>query len=343
MLETVRKEQPRRETWYWPESSYWVGFDTPVPLLLLPYLDARHQDIETMAGRGVNGHLTFTSGWEWGYWLIDWSIARWSWEYRDAQSIRESDPLEPLNELLPDTRLRLLWKEALRLQNLYFKKLDLMRFMAAATPFSEMPHPLDKPFQPSPEFHYSQLFNSATTMEAGLLLNRPIKDLEGYARSMDILVRRMKTISERGKQRRGNQSDFLRRKLSRELTCALEVSALRAGHRALTLRALSARIRERDGGNHRESAVLLAQARLVRFEALALVRQQETGYRYPLQLLNTRRDSVTAYQFGYLYPASRLFFWEREEQQIEQERFDPLLMNLWDIRRTLGVESLLFR
>jgi hypothetical protein len=62
-----------------------------------------------------------------------------------------------------------------------------------------------------------------------------------------------------------------------------------------------------------------------------------------LNLFCNRRDSVTAYQFGYLYPASRLFFWEREEQQIEQERFDPLLMNLWDIRRTLGVGSLLFR
>jgi len=346
MLETVQKEQTRRETWYWPESSYWVGFDTPVPLLLLPYLDARHQDIETMAGLGVNGHLTFTSGWEWGYWLIDWSIARWSWEYRDAQTLRESNPLEPLNELLPDARLRPLWKEALRLQNLYFKKLDLMRFMAAATPFSEMPHPLDKPFQPSPEFHYSQLFNSASTREAGLHLDRPIKNLEGYAHSMGILLRRMKTISGQGKQRRGNHADFMNRKLSRELTCALEVSALRASHRALTLRALSARLRARDRSNgqkHHESATFLAKARLIRFEALALVRQQENGYRYPLQLLNNRRDSVTAYQFGYLYPASRLFFWEREEQQIVQERFDPLLMNLWDIRRTLGVGSLLFR
>jgi hypothetical protein len=346
MLETVRKEQPRRETWYWPESSYWVGFDTPVPLLLLPYLDTRHQDIETMARLGVNGHLTFTSGWEWGYWLIDWSIARWSWEYRDTKTIRESNPLEPLNELLPDAHLRPLWKEALRLQNLYLKKHDLMRFMAAATPFSEMPHPLDKPFQPSPEFHYSQLFNSATTQEAGLHLDRPIKKLEGYARSMGILLRQMETISEQDKQRPGNQSDFMRWKLSRELARALKVSALRASHRALTLRALSARIRERNSGNgqaHHESAELLVKARLVRFEALALVRQQETGYRYPLQLLNNRRDSVTAYQFGYLYPASRLFFWEREEQQIMQERFDPLLMNLWDIRRTLGVGSLLFR
>ena len=45
----------------------------------------------------------------------------------------------------------------------------------------------------------------------------------------------------------------------------------------------------------------------------------------------------------YLYPAGRLFFWEREEEQVEHERFDALFMNLWDVRRTLGLGSLFFR
>ena len=52
---------------------------------------------------------------------------------------------------------------------------------------------------------------------------------------------------------------------------------------------------------------------------------------------NSRRET-----FGYLYPASILFFWEREEEQVRSERFDALFMNLWDVRRTLGLESLLF-
>jgi hypothetical protein len=125
----------------------------------------------------------------------------------------------------------------------------------------------------------------------------------------------------------------------------MAVSALRASHRALTLQALTAKASERaveSGSNKRTSSVLLANARLVRYKALALVKQQESGYRYPLSLLASKRDSITAYPFGYLYPASRLFFWEREEQQIEHERFDPLFMNLWDVSRTLGLGSLLF-
>lgn len=345
MLRTAQKEQPRRETWYWPESSYWVGFDTPIPLLLLPYLDARHQDIETMAKTGVNGHLTFTSGWEWGYWLIDWSIARWSWEYRDAQVVRQSNSLTPLMEILPDPRMWPMWKEALRIQNYYLKELDLMRFMAASTPFSELPHPFDKPFQPAPEFHYSQLLRSATPQEVDRHLGRPISALEEYAAKMGALSQKMEKMLAQDTTS-GNRSAYMRHTLARELSRALAVSALRASHRAMTLRALSARVSERAGergANKSTSTKWLAAARLVRFKALDLVKEQESGYRYPLPLVARRCDGMTAYPFGYLYPASRLFFWEREEAQVEHGRFDPLFMNLWDIRRTLGVGSLFFR
>jgi hypothetical protein len=344
MLQTARKEQPLRETWYWPESSYWVGFDTPVPLLLLPYLDARHQDIETMVKLGIDGHLTFTSGWEWGYWLIDWSIARWTWEYRDNGAIRPDSALSPLLDILPDPQLRPMWQEALRLQNLYLKERELMRYMAAATPFSELPHPFDKPFQPSPEFHFSWLSRSATTQEADFKLRAPIRNLEEYARLMGALTRKMTRISGDGAGG-GSDTRSMQHLVAKELTTALSVSAFRASHRTLTLRALSAQVREQNGerdSTTSNSIKLLAEARLVRLQALELVRQQESGYRYPLPLLTGKRDSMTAYPFGYLYPASRLFFWEREEEQVEHGRFDPLFMNLWDVERTLGVGSLFY-
>ena len=345
MLDTARKEQPCRETWYWPESSYWVGFDTPIPLLLLPYLDARHDDLDTMAAVGVNGHLTFTSGWEWGYWLIDWSIARWSWEYRDGQNVRQSSSMTPLQELLPDPHLHPLWREALRLQNLYLKERGLMRFMAAATPFAELPHPFDKPFQPSPDFHYSRLLRSATAEEIRMSLSMPITGLEEYADKMGALSERMKTVLTR-KKTDGHPENRTQLTLARELTRSLAVGALRARHRALTLRALIARVDVRTGsGSDTDitSTAWLAAARLARFKALDLVKCQEAGYRYPVSHIARRYNSVTAYPFGYLYPAGRLFFWEREEEQVEHGRFDPLFMNLWDVSRTLGIGSLFLK
>jgi hypothetical protein len=248
-------------------------------------------------------------------------------------------------EILPDARLQPLWKEALRLQNHYLKEQDLMRFMAAATPFSELPHLFDKPFQPVPDFNYSRLLRSATPQKANRHLAGPIRDLEEYARSMGALSQRMGVMLAQD-DRFGNPATLRQRTLARELTRALAVSALRARHRALTLRALSARVSERTGDSAEEksgSTEWLAKARLVRHQALELVKQQEGYYRYPLPLLAGRRDSITAYPFGYLYPAGRLFFWEREEEQVEQGRFDPLFMNLWDVRRTLGLGSLFFR
>ena len=78
-------------------------------------------------------------------------------------------------------------------------------------------------------------------------------------------------------------------------------------------------------------------------ETRELVRLQEGRYRYPVSLIARPRNNLTAYPFGYLYPAAELFFWHREEEQVHRERFDPFFMNIWDFRRTLGLESLLFK
>lgn len=343
MLEAARDESRRRETWYWPESSYWVGFDSSVPLLLLPYLDARFSDVNTMAGLGVSGHLTFSSGWEWGYWLIDWSIARWTWRLKDNGKIRPTAPLCRLAELDGDGELQRLMGEALTLQNSYLKDRELLRFMSALTPFSELPHPFCKPFQPEPGFSYAWLLNEASPAEASLAVIRPIADLEEYAAEMGDVVSR---LEKRTEQLRGSgEIGEMPFRLLTELELGLRVTSMRAAHRALTMRALLAKRGEHAGSidHSRASEPLLKKARLLRQEARILVQRQESGYRYPVGLVARRRISMTAYPFGYLYPASNLFFWEREEEQVRHERFDPLFMNLWDIQRTLGVESLFFR
>jgi hypothetical protein len=314
-----------------------------VPLLLFPYLDARWSDIETMAGLGLSGHLTFSSGWEWGYWLMDWSIARWSWQLKDNGRARPTEPLSRLTELQGDRELLRLLTLALQLQNRYLKDRELLRYMSALTPFSELPHPFDKPFQPEPVFRYGWLLNEATTAEAKASLSGPIADLEAYALSMSGVVDRMKERITFLDHTRGMEEAQSR--LLMELERGLRVTALRASHRALTLRALLAKRGEHTGtiDHSRFSEPLLAKAYLIRQQAQNLVQAQEGIYRYPVRQIARRRPSLTSYQFGYLYPASNLFFWEREEQQVRSERFDALFMNLWDMRRTLGLESLLFR
>jgi hypothetical protein len=214
--------------------------------------------------------------------------------------------------------------------------------MSALTPFSELPPPFNKPFQPEPAFRYGWLLNDATSVEAEQALDVPLADLDGYALRMGEVVDRLKERIEnlRGTGRVGE----VQFRLLAELERGLRVTALRARHRALTLRAVLAKRDEHaDNSDHvRDSEQLLAQARLVRLQAQDLVRRQEGTYRYPVERIARRRSSMTAYPFGYLYPASNLFFWEREEEQVRHERFDAFFMNLWDMRRTLGLGSLFF-
>lgn len=340
VLERGKRESKRREIWYWPESAYWVAFDNSVPLFLLTYLDARWHDMESMERIGVVNHLTFSSGWEWGYWLIDWSIARWSWRYRDNGKAVPSGPLAPLHDLFPDRRMDRLWGKALSLQNHYLKEKELLRLMAALTPFSESARPFRRPFQPEPDFTSSYLLHEAPTAYVVRLLHGPVAALDAYADKMERIVREMDAVTSRPATAEKGEAAELRL-LSAELSRSLEVTALRARHRSLTIRALLAKRAERPPGigNAEE---LLAAAAAIRGRAMGLVRRQEEIYRYPVNLIARKRRSLTAYPFGYLYPVSDLIFWQREEEQVRRERFDPFFMNIWDFQRTLGLSSLLY-
>ncbi|GMT46658.1 MAG: hypothetical protein IEMM0007_0224 [bacterium] len=127
-----------------------------------------------------------------------------------------------------------------------------------------------------------------------------------------------------------------------ELTRGLRVTALRARHKALLLKALIAmRERDKNGKDLPEKAgYLLRKAEAVRLTAQKLVQEQEQIYRYPTSLIARQRKSFTAYNFGYLYPVSNLYFWKREEEQIKHRRFDALYMSIWDYPRIIGIGSL---
>jgi hypothetical protein len=340
MLELAGQESKHHETWYWPESAYWVAFDNSVPLLLLPYLDARWSDMKTMKKIGVDNHLTFSSGWEWGYWLVDWSIARWSWNYIENGSVQKTSPLSVLEDLFPDTRMRLLFQRALALQDYYLKGRGLIGFMSALDPSAELPWPFNKPFQPRPAFSNLWLLYKANDEEAGSITASVISELEAYARDVHAVAEGLELETERiypGKKTVSPDIPLI----ARELTRALEVTALRAQHRSLTIQALLA---QRKGHwwlpatNEAES--LLRQAARIRLKALELVHLQEKIYRYPVNLIARQRKDFTAYHFGYLYPASDLFFWHREEEQVRHRRFDAFYMDIWNFPRISGIGTL---
>ena len=76
-----------RLLWYFPEGSWWLSFDNPIPVYLPLYIWARGRDIELvrplLASRGdgtLVGHRMFNSGQEWGYWQQDYAVGLWHWD-----------------------------------------------------------------------------------------------------------------------------------------------------------------------------------------------------------------------------------------------------------------------
>jgi hypothetical protein len=133
MREFLLQQVSRRPTWYFPETSYWIGMDVDVPLLLTDYLSARSVDMDYVEDHGAQGHLTFSSGQELGYWLFDWTVALLS----DAAN--RGDPLVGIKLLQEDSRV---WTRILDFQHRHFKQGQLIQQLSSANILDELPAPV---------------------------------------------------------------------------------------------------------------------------------------------------------------------------------------------------------
>ena len=75
-----------RPLWWFPEGSWWLSFDNPIPVYLPLYIWTRGRDVELVrpllksrGGGTLVGHRMFNSGHEWGYWQQDYAVGMWHW------------------------------------------------------------------------------------------------------------------------------------------------------------------------------------------------------------------------------------------------------------------------
>jgi len=318
-------EHQKRETWYYPESAYWITFDVSVPMLLLPYLNARLADIDTCAKHQIPGHITFSSGWEWGYWLIDWSIARWSWQHTFNQQAAPRSATMYADELLSSIQQQVFAKQ-LQLQQQYLKDSSLMQWMTAMTITDEIAiKAVANEYHPRPRTAYKYIRNKATMAELNALSTTYLPRLDSFARkswSLNLSLPHS-TISQSN--------------IATELFDGIQVTALRAAHRAATLRCLIAHRTAKILHKKNDELNYLEIAKRLRENAQKIVSEREKSYRYSPELIARKRWEHTAYHFGYLFPVSQLHFWNREEQQAKRNQYRPLFMNIWNIGRIVGL------
>jgi hypothetical protein len=334
MLNALLDEQKHRETWYYPESAYWITFDNSVPMFLMPYLSARLDDILLCDSLNVTGHITFSSGWEWGYWLFDWSIARWCWKHEVNGKPRQPEPAEFLNTLFNSPQAAGFLGEALKLQQQFIKDEGLIQYMTAMTVTDEMPEPLNLQLHPRPEhgFKWIRKESDQAYLEK---LQADINGLLSFAQKTDSVVLAMSAwrLSEAASW------NPLQRKIFDELLDGIRITSLRAWYRASILSAIAAIRQQEFNGAKPNASALLDEAEKIRLNALDIVRRREQHYRYPLELLAGQYFSRTSYNYGYLFPVHNLHFWKREQEQIRQDKWGPLFMSIWDIPRIIGIKN----
>ena len=309
-----------RDTWYFPESAYWITFDNSVPMFLTPYLDARMKDILYCDSLGIDGHLTFSSGWEWNYWLIDWSIARWCWK-----DTKKAEPLQFLKEVVKDTSFIDFVTKANALQTDFIKNKQLIKVLTAQTITDEIGGKLNLEFHPRPEYSYKYIMNKATKEELDFLLQKYIDVLSRFTVAYASLRTNYNLVSEN--------------KLVNELLFSLDITAFRALHRTFTLSFLMQYRENKLNKIKNMSFDMLEKADSVRLKALTFVKQQEKNYRYPLSSIAAEKKSKTVYNFGYLFPVSNLHFWEREELQAKNNKWKFYYQNIWDVLKIIGVKK----
>lgn len=117
-----------RPTWYFPETSYWVGMDQDIPIFLTDYLIARTEDVDFLQENHVTGQVDFTTGQELGSWLFDWQVALL------ADSRSRGKPMYALELLGEDLTL---WQSILDWQHEYFKKRQIVQMISSSNLMDE--------------------------------------------------------------------------------------------------------------------------------------------------------------------------------------------------------------
>jgi hypothetical protein len=322
MHEILIKEKTKRPTWYFPESAYWVTFDSSVPMFLLPYFSARLSDIELCEQENIEGHLTFSSGWEWGYGYIDWSIARWCWKYTiDGEDVKRTS-LQFINELVSDDFKKYVAEEE-KLQQEYIKEKELIRVLVAQTITDEIPGPFNLEFHPRPVYSYAYIRNKANIEQLDSIQILYLDPLEQYftqGLKNDSMIHHLKLKQQ-----------------EQEMFDGVQITHLRAKHKWNTLNYIIQKRRNHFTKEKQDVSEFLVEAEKIRLTALDIVKNREANYRYDQKMLTTKHPDHTCYHFGYLYPVHHLHFWEREELQAKNGNYNFWYRNIWDVGRTVGL------
>lgn len=287
MVDAVRNQKP---VGYFPESQYWVAFDSPVPQFYPLYNRSRWTDLSQIQAQGqLNEHIVFSTGWEWNAWLTDTTTlresehlapdpcdaVRWTYAPHGEAGVAVSDALCAL----ADT------------QHTWLLESRLTPYIASFDVIMEVGYGLGKVSQPE-----RPLFRDLVTLTGDPLeaYRTDVANLATYADAVDALAAPVDALT--------SDDPWVA-----EARDALDIDAVRAHFAHLLARAALAKADGTDPGTDLDDAEALIT------DAAAIVARRHAALWDPEpERLITHHDNPTIYQYGYLARAEELCFWKRE-------------------------------
>jgi hypothetical protein len=297
---------------YFPETAWWLGFDNSLPLFLPITGWARGNDLGTvlpglMQGTPLDGHVTFTTGIEWDYWMFDHFLARATWDtaYGWDRYVSDVGALFGAAGDAAGTAIRAITER--QVADFFGANPRIFYYLAGESANDELGapsglvgRPVKVPFWDV--FHYD---DTAFAQWKARDFDQLTAIRDAYAAIAAPLV-----AADPGTAADAGTADR-----TFELRSAVETLAWRAQHATLLYGAVAdARADDFDAAYAK-----LASARDITLRVRARVAEMETRvYRYPLELCAMEKpESPTAYPYGDLYETRTAHFWARRDDQLQ--------------------------
>lgn len=296
----------QREMRYMPESAYWCTADIDVPVFLPEYIHARWVDIHELdrevRERGlpaVEGHVLFSSGHEWGYWMTDYLTAKMMWS-----------PGAELDDFLADitrsfgsctAEVHAPFAQYTALQTEFLFDLRLMGYLTGEDLHDDLGFLLDITTHPTRIAYHDVLDMNPEELDS--FERDVLGGLAAFAAEVEPIESTFADVCTR--------SDAGLRPWCAELADGIRVTRLRALHALALYRGVVSHARGEDAAAH------FAEAKRIRALAAEVIHRREESYRFDVEELTGAYANPTRYPFGYLRQAHTQCLWERQEQQAE--------------------------
>jgi hypothetical protein len=309
IFEQLREHGGERRVRYFPESAYWIATDIDVPAFLPEFVESRwidihglDRDIRAMGLAPLEGHIMFSSGHEWGYWMTDYLAAKMLWE--------PGAPLERFFSHYASAygscggQVGADLARFVELQRVFLFEKKLVKYVSGEDVAIDLGSQAG--------FEIRELRPRFDVMVTGTEEERAAFEATDLA-DIETMARETKPIEDSIAARcRG--SDAALAPWCDELRDGVRIVRLRLEHSALLYRAVIAHAR----GQAREAARLLAAGAAKTEEAKAVIETREKGYRFDLERLTGAYDNPTLYRFGYLRQAHTQCLWRRQDEQAKR-------------------------